>query len=310
MKALVYDRFGPPEVLEIRERPTPEPGPGEVLVRVHAIPVGPGDCKLRAGELRHFVDVAFPKVPGRYASGVVLGVGDGVAWPRPGDEVVLASLHRDSGTAAEQILCAPAQMASKPAGLSHVETAAFVQGAVTAWACLVEAGQIARGERLLVLGAAGAVGSACVELGRHLGVQVTGVCRAADRQFVLDLGADDAIAYDLSGALDRVLPQDIVVDLVGGAAHARSRAALRPGGRIVYVHADPIPPPADDRRIEVVNAPVGASAAVLDAVSRLADRGVFQARVALARPLARASELHALMERRAIRRGRAVLALG
>lgn len=316
MRALVYDRHGGPDVLSVREVPKPEAGPGEVLVRVDAIPVGPGDCKLRAGELGAFFTVRLPKVPGRYACGVVEAVGAALApfpaWLSPGEPVVLASLHTDAGTAAEHVVSAPERMARKPAGLSHIETAALIQGGVTAWACLVEAGRAAPGERLLVHGGAGAVGSACVALGRHLGLVVAATCRSIDCTHVLGLGAHAAYAFDRPGEVARAVDQDIVVDTIGGAVHAGSHALLRRGGRLVYLNALPLVAPAGGAEafgIRVVNARVEASAAALQAVVGLAERGVLQPRVAGVYPLEAAAAAHAAAEQGPGRRGRVVIHL-
>jgi NADPH:quinone reductase-like Zn-dependent oxidoreductase len=307
MKAIVYDRFGPPEVLQLRDLPCPAPGPGEVLVRVHALPVGPGDVKLRAGTLGDFFTVRFPKVPGRYASGVVEAVGAGVAWPGTGTEVVLASLHDDAGTAAEHVLTTPSRLAAKPAAFSHVEAAAFVQGAVSAWSCLIETADLQPGERLLVHGGAGAVGSTAIELGRHLGAHVTATCRSSDTDHVSALGADHVAAFDRPGEVERETGQDVVLDVIGGAVHARSHGLLRPGGRLVYLHALPLVQPPEPRDVRVRNARVDASATVLDRVSRLAERNVLRPRIAAVLGLEHAAKAHTIVESGAGKRGRVVL---
>lgn len=307
MRALRYDRYGPPQVLHVCDVPVPKIGPGEALVEVVAIPVGPGDCKLRAGLLREHFEIAFPKTPGRYASGIVAALGTGVSTWRLGDEVVLASLHGSAGTASDYVVCKPAQMARNPASLSHVETAALIQGGVTAWACLVEAARIEAGERVLVHGAAGAVGSACVELAAHLGAEVWATCRSTDVDFVRGLGASVVHAFDMPADTDRIGGMDVTIDTIGGDVHARSYATLRRGGRLVTLKALPIVNRGAEHGVDVIAARIDDRSAVLDAVVRLADRGVLRPRVAAVRPLEQAREAHASVEAGQARRGRLVL---
>ena len=309
MKALVFDRYGPPDVLQVRELPIPQPGPGQLLVRVHALPVGPGDCKLRAGALRDFFEITFPKISGRYASGLVEAVGPGVSAPCPGDEVVLASLHHDTGAAAEYVVRTPDQVTAKPAASSHVETAALIQGGVSAWACLVGSGRVAHGDRVLVHGAAGAVGSACVELARHLGAEVTAVCRSSDLAFVRGLGAHHAVAFDVPGEVERMTSHDVVIDLVGGAVHALSCRLLRPGGRLVYLNALPLVLPDAGPTVAVINALIDDRGSTLRRVLALAERGVLRPRTAAILPLEQASAAHRMVEAGQARRGRVVLTL-
>lgn len=309
MKALVYDRYGPPDVLSIRDVPTPQPGPGEVLVRVSALPVGPGDCKLRAGLLREHFEVEFPKIPGRYAAGRVVGAGRDVDAALVGRQVVLASLHGSQGTAAELVVCPAERLADTAAKLSPLEAAALIQGGVTAWACLVDAARIEPGERVLVHGAAGAVGSACVEIAVHRGAVVSATCRSIDADFVRRLGASDVHAFDLPGEVDRVRGMDVVIDTIGGEVHASSYGMLRRGGRLVTLKALPIVDRGAEHGIQVIPARIDDRAETLEAVMRLAELGVLAPRIASVLPLEQAAEAHARVETGAARRGRLVLQL-
>src|SRR5262249_20556858 len=184
VKALLYEAFGGPEVLHIADVPMPQPGAGEVVVRVRAATVGVGDCKARAGLLQHHLALPLPKIPGRYGCGEVAAIGSQVDNFRIGDAVVFSTLHRESGSAAEYVRLAVGQIALKPRNLNHVETASLIQGAVCAYICLVEAGGVTAGTKVLVHGGAGSVGSACVELARHLGAEATGTCREIHRDYL------------------------------------------------------------------------------------------------------------------------------
>ena len=154
--------------MHISERPIPEIGETDVLMRVHAATVGWGDCKLRAGLLQDFYSIVLPKIPGRYGSGVVAAIGTHVKETKVGESVVFAPLHTENGSAAEYVRVNAGNIAAKPRNLDHLQTASIIQGATSAYACLVETGQIVSGQKVLIHGAAGSVGSACTELAKHL----------------------------------------------------------------------------------------------------------------------------------------------
>jgi NADPH:quinone reductase-like Zn-dependent oxidoreductase len=307
MKALRYDRFGGPEVLHIADLAMPEPGPNEVVVRVAAATVGVGDCKARAGLLQQFHALKLPKIPGRYGCGEIAAAGARVDMIKVADAVVFATLHSESGSAAEYVRLDAKQVALKPRNLSCVETASLIQGAVCAYICLVEAGEVTAGRKVLVHGAAGSVGSACVELARHLGAAVAATCRENDRDYVAAIGADRVVAFDREDFAAVAGGQDVVIDIIGGDVHRRSYGALARGGRLVYLHADPIEDKGAAYGVTVVNAVIDNRAAVLDAVCRLAEQGVFAPKLGKVLPLAAGAEAHRLLETHAIKRGRVVL---
>jgi NADPH:quinone reductase-like Zn-dependent oxidoreductase len=308
MKVLQFSTYGGPEVLHVAEQSMPEPGPTDVLVRVHATPVGAGDCKTRAGLLKDHFQLTFPKIPGRYGSGTIAALGaDAAHHHQVGDAVVFATLHTDSGSAAEHVCVAAGKIALKPANLSHVETAAMIQGGVSAYSCMVEAGHCARGEKILIHGAAGSVGGACVELAHHLHLRITATCRAIDCDHVRSLGADHVIAFDQTDFSESVREQDVVIDLIGGDVHRRSYQTLRRDGRLIYLNAAPIENRGSLFGVHVRNAMVGNGAPLLDAVCRLAEQQVFAPRVAKILPLENGAMAHNLIESGAIKRGRIVL---
>ncbi len=306
MKALLYESYGGPEVLHLAECPMPQPGPSDVVVRVLAAPVGIGDCKTRAGLLQHFHAPRLPKIPGRYGVGEIAAVGSAVAGIQAGDAVVFATPHNGSGSNAEYVQVPAQSTAAAPRSLSDAETASLIQGAVCAYISLTEAGALAAGQKLLIHAAAGSVGSACVELARHIGAVVTASCREVDRDYVRAFGADHVVAFDredFAGVRD----QDVVVDLVGGDVHRRSYGALRRGGRLVYLNAAPIEDKGVEFGVEVINAVIDDRGSVLDAVCRLAERGVFSPKVGKLLTLAEGAAAHRLVESGAVKRGRVVL---
>jgi NADPH:quinone reductase-like Zn-dependent oxidoreductase len=309
VRALLYDRFGGPENLHVAELPVPQAGVGEVLVQVRAATVGVGDCKARSGLLRQFHALQLPKIPGRYGCGEIATVGAQVDGIKVGDAVVFATLHSESGSAAEYVRLDATRVAAKPGNLSSIQTASLIQGAVCAFICLVEAGKATAGCKVLVHGAAGSVGSACIELAQHLGAEVTATCREIDRDYVAGLGAGRTVAFDHENFTAVVRDQDVVVDLIGGEVHHRSYEVLARGGRLVYLNAAPIEAKHGDHGIAVVNAVIDNRSFVLDAVCRLAEQGVFTPKLGKLLPLAQGAEAHRLVESGVIKRGRVVLGI-
>jgi NADPH:quinone reductase-like Zn-dependent oxidoreductase len=309
LRVLQFEIYGGPEVLHIAEQEIPKPGPTDILVRVHAATVGQGDCKLRAGLLQDFYRIDLPKIPGRYGSGVCVAVGTHVDSSMTGEEIVFAPLHTDSGSAADYVSIRAENTAAKPRNLDHVQTAALLQGANAAYACVVETGALAAGQKILIHGAAGSVGSACTELAQHLAARIIATCRAADRDYVYSLGADEVIAFDEVDFAEVVQNQDLVIDLVGGEIHRRSYGVLRRGGRLVYLHAAPIEEAVAEYDVRVMHAQVRNTGALLSIVCRLAEQGVFTPKIGRVLPLEQGALAHQLLEARAVRRGRIVLVL-
>jgi NADPH:quinone reductase-like Zn-dependent oxidoreductase len=247
MRAAVYERYGPPEVVAVREVPTPAPGKGEVLVRVHATAVTAADSRLRAARFPRgfgpFARLAFgvtrprKRVLGSCLSGVVEAVGPGDAGLAVGDEVCGMSGTR-MGAHAELAVVGAERLVPKPAGVSHDDAAGVLFGGTTAWQFLHVKSAVSRGDRVLVVGASGAVGSAAVQLAAIAGAQVTAVTSAPNADLVRELGAAEVVDYrstDFTALSDRF---DLVVDTVGTLTKATGRPLLAPDGVLLLVAAD------------------------------------------------------------------------
>ena len=234
MKAVRFHGYGGPEVLVLDQVARPEPGPGQVLVRVHAASVNPIDWKLRSGALQAFMPLRFPATAGQDLAGVVEAVGGEVPDLRPGDAVFAMTATDALGAYAEFAVLDRTAVARKPETLDFVQSASIPMGALTAWQGIVEAGGLQAGQRLFVHAAAGNVGGMAVQIGRALGAHVTAAASAAGRVLVTEYGAEQFIDY---GAADRfedvVQDQDIVFDTLGGDMQVRSWGLLRPGGILV-----------------------------------------------------------------------------
>ena len=248
MQAVVCTRYGPPEVLRLEERATPTPQKNEVLVRIRATAVTSSDCYLRGLRLtttyrimaRLAVGWSAPRQPvlGMVLSGEVASIGSDVRSFQVGDRVFGFNRHR-FGTYA-QYVCWPqdAPLATRPVNLTDEDAAAIVYGGLLALHFLRKA-DVRAGQKVLVFGASGAVGTCAVQLARHLGAEVTGVCSAANTALVGSLGASTVIDYTAEDFTDRNERYDLIFDAVGkrksATALRRCQRVLAPGGVCVSV---------------------------------------------------------------------------
>ncbi len=249
MKAVVYERYGPPEVLRLKEIAKPTPRDNEVLVKVHATTVTIGDTRMRSFTVprefwlfaRLFLGIRKPRrtILGMELAGDIEAVGRRVTRFKPGDAVFASTAGVNFGGYAEY-KCLPEEgmLALKPATLTYEEAAAAVGGGVTALRCLRKA-NIQRGQAVLIYGASGAVGTNAVQLARHhFGADVTGVCSSANLELVRSLGADRVIDYRREDFTQRGAAYDVIFDAVAKFPPAQSKQALKDGGVYLNVHKD------------------------------------------------------------------------
>ena len=232
MKAVVHDRYGPPDVLRLEDVEAPIPKDDEVLVRIHATTVNRTDCGLRSAEYfisRLVTGLLRPRrrILGMELAGAVEAVGAGVTEFAVGGEVFGVT---GSGAHAELVaLAETAAVAHMPAGTTFEEAAAVCDGAALALACLRKAGPL-EGRSVLVYGASGSVGTAAVQLARHFGADVTAVCNTKNVELVRSLGAQAVIDYTRRDFTENGETYDVVFDAVGKHSFRRSRRSLKPGG--------------------------------------------------------------------------------
>ncbi|NEC38276.1 NAD(P)-dependent alcohol dehydrogenase [Streptomyces rubrogriseus] len=235
MKAVLFDRYGPPEVLYVGRRPVPGIGPDEVLVRVRAAGVNGGDLHDRAGKVRLVTGRTFPKGCGIDFAGEVAEVGASVRGVREGRRV-WGLLGRRTGSMAEYVAVSPRRIAPAPDNLTPEEAVSLIAGATTALTALRDKAALQPGERLLVRGGSGGVGSVAVQVGKVLGARVVALAGGRNLDFVRGLGAEEALDHRTT-ALSEVGRFDVVLDTVG-TEQARVRRLLAPGGRMVAVAPD------------------------------------------------------------------------
>ncbi|WP_189864314.1 NAD(P)-dependent alcohol dehydrogenase [Streptomyces poonensis] len=214
MRAVQYDRFGPPEVLRVNEVPTPRPGPGEVLVEVHAASVDAGEIAFRAGKMRRFTRAGLPRGVGGDFAGHVAAVGAEVRTWQAGDAVWGVMPHFAFGAIADYVAVPEQRLARAPGNLSLLEAAALPVSGTTALTALTDKARLTPGERLLVRGATGGVGSVAVQLGKALGADVTALAGARNLDWVRELGADAALDYRTTRPED-LGRFDVILDMVG-----------------------------------------------------------------------------------------------
>ncbi len=241
MKAVVYDTYGPPDVLRLADVPRPVPRDDEVLVRIHAVAVTRADCATREANRRGGLAVTLlsrlisgvrrPRQPilGSELAGEVETAGATVSEFAVGDQVFGSTGFRFGAHA--EFTCIPesARIAHKPAGMSFEEAAAICDGGLNALWCLRLSG-LRAGQRILIYGASGAIGTAGVQLARYLGADVTAVCSTENLELVRSLGADRAIDYTKEDFTRNGQTYDVIFDAVGKHSFKRCRDSLERGG--------------------------------------------------------------------------------
>jgi NADPH:quinone reductase-like Zn-dependent oxidoreductase len=293
MQAVRFHEYGPPDVLRVETVPRPQPGEGQVLVRVHSAGVNPIDWKIRAGHLQAFMPLELPHTPGFDLSGTVAEVGAGVSEFAPGAEV----FGRGTGTYAEYALAPEATLAPKPGSVSFDQAATLAVGGVTAWAGLFEAAKLEAGQRLLVHGGAGGVGSFAVQLGHWKGAHVVGTASVRNLDVMRALGADEVIDYAAARFEDVLHDLDVVFDTVGGEVTDRSWGVLRPGGILVVIAGAPDADTAATHGVRTsgTQAPEVTSP-ILRRLAALVESGDLEPQVGETFPLADAEQAHAASE--------------
>lgn len=245
MKAAVYYEYGGPEVVRLAEAPRPEVGEKDVLIRVRATAVNSGDYRIRSMDVppgfRLFARLVFgfkrPKQPilGSVVAGEVVEAGEKVTRFQVGDRIMATSGASLGAHAEYKVLPEEGAIAPLPENLSYEEAAALPFGGHTALTFLKDLGKIQAGEKILINGASGAVGTAAVQLARHFGAEVTAVCSGRNAELVSDLGAGRVIDYTREDPSQDDQTYDLIMDTVGNLPYTKVKHLLRPGGRLLAV---------------------------------------------------------------------------
>lgn len=306
MKAIVYERYGPPEVLQLKEVEKPTPKDNEVLIKTHATTVTSGDWRVRSLNvpagfgliMRMIFGISKPRQPilGSEMSGVVESVGKDVTTFKVGDQVFAFS-DTSMGCYAEY-KCIPQDgaVALKPPSLSYDEAAALSFGGTTALDFL-RRGKLQSGEKILINGASGGVGTAAVQIAKYFGAEVTGVCSTANVELVRSLGVSHVIDYTNEDFTQNGETYDVLVDTVGTAPFFRSKASLKEGGRLLMVIAGladmlQIPWVSMTSSKKIIAGPVAVRAEDLRFLAGLAEAGEFKPVIDRRYPFEQIAEAH------------------
>jgi NADPH:quinone reductase-like Zn-dependent oxidoreductase len=306
MKAWRVHEFGPPEAMIFETVPRPDPGPGEVLVKVHAAGVGPWDGSIRAG--RSALPQPLPLTLGSDLSGEVAALGSGISNMAVGDQVFGVTNTQFLGAYAEYAVASAAMLAKKPSSLSYVEAASVPVIAVTAWQGLFDQARLEAGQTVVIHGAAGNVGAYAVQLARRARLRSIATAGTKDIDYVRALGADKVVDYHTQRFEDEVKDADAVLDLVGGETQTRSFQVLRPGGKLISTVSQPDQDRATHYGVNAAFFLVEVTTERLRRIAELIDRGELKTRVGAVLPLADAREAHMMLEgRRPLPRGKIIL---
>lgn len=241
MRAAILDQYGPPSHLHTESIPRPGVEQGQVLIEVHAAGVNPIDYRIRQGQLRWILPARFPLVPGFDVAGKVVAVGSEVREEhlQPGSSVMAFLKSRHGGGYAEFVSADQQVVVRKPDELSMVEAAAIPLAGSTALQSLRDLGHVRQGSRVLINGASGGVGHLAVQIAKHLGAEVTGVCSESNAEFVTQLGADRVINYQTTDFTEQEATYNVVFDAVAKSSWWKSRRVLDAKG--VYITTVPQP---------------------------------------------------------------------
>jgi NADPH:quinone reductase-like Zn-dependent oxidoreductase len=309
MLAWRVHKFGSPDVMRFERVLRPDPGRGEVLVKVEAVGVGPWDGWIRAG--KSALPQPLPLTLGSDLSGEIVAVGPEVSDLRVGDQVYGVTNPRFIGAYAEYAVASAAMVSRKPSSLTHIEAASVPVIAVTAWQALFNQGHLEAGQRVVIHGAAGNVGAYAVQLARRAGVQTIATAASDDTAFARDLGANTVIDYKTQRFEDEVRDADAVIDLVGGETQQRSFQVLRRGGKLISAVSNPDQHLAQSHGVDAAFFLVNVTSQHLAEIAGLIDDGELRTRVGAVLPLADAREAHFMLDHlRPQPKGKIVLTVG
>ncbi|OJW51585.1 MAG: hypothetical protein BGO67_05035 [Alphaproteobacteria bacterium 41-28] len=293
MKAAQINKYGSTDGIEINTNTQkPSPSVGHLVIEVHAAGVNPIDWKICEGLRKERLDLKFPITLGMDFSGVVTEVGERVSGFKKGDQVYGQSsvFNGEPGTFAEFVFVDQERTALKPTKINYIEAAAVPLAAVSAWQGLVDHMGLSKGQKILIHGGAGGIGSFAIPLAKYLGAYVATTVSAENKQHVKDLGADEVIDYK-NQSFDEILRDyDAVFDTVGGETYVKSFKILKNGGTIVSMLEQPRPELMAKNNVKAIAEFTDVNSERLAKVADLIDKGILKIQVDKTFPLDKASE--------------------
>ena len=308
MKAIIINTYGNEDVLKYVDVNRPEPKADEVLVKVHAAAVNPADWKIRDGMGKQF-GFTLPLILGGDIAGTVEAVGDEVKSFKQGDAVYGITVSSLSGGYAEYAVAKVDAIAPKPESINFQEAAAIPIGALTAWQAIFDLANLSSGQRILITGASGGVGSMAVQLAKAKGAIVIGTASGKNEQFVLDLGADEFVDYTAQPFESVVKDMDVVFDTVGNDTQERAFQTLKKGGFLVSSVQIPSAEKARELGVEAARVFCQPSAQQLTEINQLIEEGKVKIHIETVLPLTEVKKAHQLSQGGRTR-GKIVLQVG
>ena len=308
MKAVIINEYGDENKLNYTDVERPAPQSDEVLVKVHAAAVNPADWKIRDGMGEQF-GFKFPLILGGDIAGTIEEVGSGVDNFKKGDAVYGMTLSNLSGGYAEYAIAKADGIALKPESLDFESAAAIPIAALTAWQSIFDLANLSSGQRILITGASGGVGSFAVQLAKAKGAYVIGTASGKNEQFVKDLGADEFVDYTAQNFEEVVKDVDVVFDTVGGETQERAFQTLKKGGFLVTSAGQPSEEKAKGFGVKAAFVFCKANAEQLAEVSSLIEAGKVKTHIETVLPMTEVKKAHQLSQTGRTR-GKIVLQVG
>jgi len=296
VKAVRINNYGGPEVLNYEDAPRPQPGEGEVLIRVHATSVNPIDWKVREGLMKDFWPHKFPLILGWDLSGVVEELGRGVSRFKIGDEVYSLPDPTRNGAYADYIVVREPELALKPNSLHHIRAAAVPLAALTAWQALFDTAQLQPGQRVLIHAGSGGVGHLAVQLAKWKGAHVFATASSKNQELLRRLRVDDAIDYTKQKFEDFARDVDVVLDTIGGETQERSWSVLKRGGNLVSLVQPPSEKKAEELGVRATMLGAQPNGAQLEEIAKIIDSGRLVPVIDRILPLSEARRAHELSQ--------------
>jgi NADPH:quinone reductase-like Zn-dependent oxidoreductase len=304
MKAAIFNAYGEADQLQIATLPKPQVAPGHLLVKVLSVGLNPRDIAIRKGTFKLFTGSAFPKITGADFSGVVEETGAGVLDFIPGDEVFGYFENIKGGVAAEYVSIPARYVAAKPPAVSHTLSSVMPCAYLTALQALRDKAKLKAGQKVLLYGASGGVGTAALQLAKYYQAHVTAVCHSRNRAYCLANGADQVRCYDEENVFESAEDYDVFFQVFStqGDFYTRAKRILKPGGVFVCLIPNPL---FLVRRLlsKVLPVPrfefllVKANPKDLQWLAALTARGVLNPQLTLLFPLEQVAEAHKTLER-------------
>jgi NADPH:quinone reductase-like Zn-dependent oxidoreductase len=308
MKAIVINEYGDENVLNYTDVERPEPKADEVLVKVRIAAVNPADWKIRDGMGESF-GFKLPLILGGDIAGTIEEVGDSVETFKKGDAVYGMTLSNLSGGYAEYAVATADAIALKPESINFEEAAAIPIGALTAWQAMFDLAHLSSGQRILITGASGGVGSMAVQLAKAKGAFVIGTASGRNENYVCDLGADEFVDYTRQPFEEVVKDVDVVFDTIGSDTLERAFQTLKQGGFLVTSAGTPSEEKARESGVEAAFVFCKSNAQQLREINHLIDDGKLKIHIETVLPLTEAKKAHQLSQSGRTR-GKIVLQVG